>query len=82
MFARIRHTAILLALFLTLDASFVHDIVRTTNGWVRGSREITQRKQVEFVAYRGIPYAKPPIDDLRFKVNLMNILLEIELKFD
>lgn len=63
-------SAILLIVHLTLGVRLASlNIVLTTNGWVRGSRETTQRKQVDFIAFRGIPYAKPPIGELRFKVS-------------
>lgn len=42
--------------------------VETGNGLVRGSRHTSLRKKVEFFAFRGIPYAKPPVGDLRLKV--------------
>lgn len=65
-------TATLLIVVSTLAAGFEHgNIVATTNGWVRGVRETTQRKQVAFVAFRGIPYAKPPLGELRLKVNIL-----------
>lgn len=69
MLATQRHEAILATAFIVL--AVIHACscsILTTNGWVRGSQETTQRKQLEFVAYRGIPYAKPPVGELRFKV--------------
>lgn len=69
MLATRRHEAILAIAFIVLAASHACSCsILTTNGWVRGSQETTQRKQVKFVAYRGIPYAKPPVGELRFKV--------------
>lgn len=44
--------------------------IRTKNGLIRGLHETSQRKHVDFYAFRGIPYAKPPLDELRFKVSL------------
>lgn len=46
-------------------------IVKTTNGQIRGVRNTTLLNGVPFYAFKGIPYAKPPIDDLRFKVNFI-----------
>lgn len=43
-------------------------IVHTTYGSVRGILQSSERKHVDFYAFRGIPYAKSPIGDLRFKV--------------
>lgn len=68
-------TATLLIVVSSLAAGFEHgNIVKTTNGRVRGVRETTQRKQVDFVAFRGIPYAKPPLGELRLKVNFLGSL--------
>lgn len=40
-----------------------------TLGQVRGS-EMTSEAGRSFYAFRGIPYAKPPIGDLRFRVRI------------
>ena len=45
-----------------------YKIVETDNGPIRGERNITLINGVVFYSFRGIPYAKPPIGDLRFKV--------------
>jgi hypothetical protein len=37
-------------------------------GQVRGSR-MSSFNQREFLAFRGIPYAQPPVGELRFKVS-------------
>lgn len=42
-------------------------IVLTSYGPVRG-RKRTSVNQVDFYSFQGIPYAKPPIGELRFKV--------------
>ena len=44
--------------------------VRTDCGVVRGRSEVTLLEKRTFYAFKGIPYAKPPIGELRFKVNL------------
>uniref|UniRef100_A0A1B6DZ38 Carboxylic ester hydrolase n=1 Tax=Clastoptera arizonana TaxID=38151 RepID=A0A1B6DZ38_9HEMI len=42
--------------------------VKTENGILRGKEEISSGlTSVTYYAFRGIPYAKPPIGDLRFK---------------
>ncbi|GLV37952.1 uncharacterized protein CBL_06346 [Carabus blaptoides fortunei] len=41
-------------------------LVDTSNGRIRGTFK-TSRKGRQYVAFEGIPYAKPPVGDLRFK---------------
>lgn len=43
--------------------------VEIADGSIRGIRETSLRKQVDFYAFRGIPFGKPPLGELRFKVN-------------
>lgn len=43
-------------------------LVNTTNGQVQGVRNTTLLNGIPFYSFKGIPYAKPPINDLRFKV--------------
>lgn len=43
-------------------------IVVTSLGSILGSVKTT-RKGFDFYAFRGIPYAEPPIGELRFKVS-------------
>lgn len=47
-------------------------IVRIDSGVVRGRKELTFLQPKPFYAFRGIPYAKPPLGLLRFKVSLMH----------
>ncbi|GAB1606389.1 acetylcholinesterase-like [Argonauta hians] len=54
----------ILCLFMRADAS-QDPIVNTSKGKVRGFRKIVDGKQMD--VYYGIPFAKPPLDDLRFK---------------
>ena len=42
--------------------------VNTVNGQVRGHRQYTLFEQKLFYAFKGIPYARPPVGSLRFKV--------------
>lgn len=66
----IRQTAIVLAVLSALGISYARStFVLASNGWVHGSRETAQRAQVDYVVFRGIPYDKPPIGELRFKVS-------------
>lgn len=41
--------------------------VSTNCGLVRGQQETSMLKKVSFYSFRGIPYAQPPIEELRFK---------------
>lgn len=78
MFLSIRNAVLVLVLGLILTVALIYaignktadeyKIVKTIGGDVRGIRKTTLLKNVEFYSFKGIPYAKPPIDDLRFKV--------------
>ena len=64
-------------LFVTLFMCSFHQFVYSNSleplvtipslGQVRGSL-MSSFNQREFLAFRGIPYAQPPVGDLRFKV--------------
>lgn len=55
---------------LILTAVNCHNlIVKTESGPVRGVSLTTYLKNKTYNAYRGIPYAEPPLGELRFKVN-------------
>lgn len=43
-------------------------IVKTESGRIRGVQQTTVLNNKKFIAYKGIPYAKPPVGNLRFKV--------------
>ncbi|XP_031636633.1 esterase B1-like [Contarinia nasturtii] len=47
--------------------SVEYKIVKTKNGAVRGISDTTMMKNVSFYSFKGIPYAKAPIGELRFK---------------
>jgi hypothetical protein len=51
------------------------NVVRTLEGSVFGTFNQTKNKKVDFFAYRGIPYAVPPLGELRFKVRPVSPLL-------
>lgn len=44
-------------------------VVETKSGQVRGIRETSFLKNVDFYSFRGIPYAEAPVGELRFKVS-------------
>lgn len=43
-------------------------IVTTFNGKIRGHKRATLYNQNPYYAFKGIPYARPPVGSLRFKV--------------
>lgn len=45
-------------------------IVETNTGKVRGIRATTLIKKCDYFAFKGIPYAKSPTGELRFKVSV------------
>lgn len=65
--------------FLLISGVFCENdrVVETKNGQVRGRRETSLRNKVDFFAFRGIPYAKPPLGDLRFKVSFFGVCEEM-----
>jgi len=56
------------ALLLTVVAAVLaDDVVVLKQGRLKGHR-LTARKGREVFAFQGIPYAKPPVGNLRFQV--------------
>lgn len=45
------------------------EVIKTDKGPVRGEILKTILKSSKYSAFKGIPFAKPPINELRFKVN-------------
>ena len=71
------HTPLLLALAAGLARA--EDVtVATTKGRIRGERVDADMGQY-YYAFKGIPYAKPPVKELRFQVNI-DILLYIQMR--
>lgn len=62
------HIVIALICAVNSIAGEQYKIVKTLNGQVRGVRKTTLLKEIPFYSFKGIPYAKPPVGDLRFKV--------------
>lgn len=58
-----------LILFGVVEAYEKYKIVETDNGPIRGVRNFTLLNGMPFYSFRGIPYAKSPTGELRFKVN-------------
>lgn len=46
-----------------------YKIVKTNYGLIRGKKFVSLYEGKEFYGYRGIPYAQPPVNELRFKVS-------------
>lgn len=59
---------ILVVIFVNFIECNNRKIIETNNGQVRGIQEATLLENINYYSFRGIPYAKPPIDELRFKV--------------
>lgn len=57
-----------------------HKVIETLNGKVRGIGQKTLFKGHDFYSFKGIPYAKSPIGELRFKVSLNFKIISSELK--
>lgn len=51
------------------DACAKHKVIETNNGKVRGVRKTTLIQKMDFYSFKGIPYAKSPIGELRLKVS-------------
>lgn len=55
-------------------------IVKTSHGLIKGAYQTTILKNKTIIAFKGIPYAQPPIGDKRYKVSLCsynsNFLIE------
>ena len=62
------------ALLLSLVAAVLadDDLVELKQGRLKGHR-LTTRKGREMFAFQGIPYAKPPVGNLRFKVRYTDV---------
>lgn len=66
----------LLCVYIRAQAENVEEelIVTTKYGRVKGAT-LTSRNGRSFLAFRGIPFAKPPIESLRFKVTILMIII-------
>lgn len=79
-------------LLLLLFASIIHDvissshdeyrIIETNDGHIRGKSGTTLLDNVSYYSFKGIPYAKAPTGNLRFKVNTVFILKSFRKFFD
>lgn len=60
---------VLLLFAVNADSFDKYKVVETANGKIRGTLNTTMLNGIPFYSFKGIPYAKPPIGRLRFKVN-------------
>lgn len=64
-----RTLVVVLQLAIFCAASSIPDpTVEISDGPVRGKAEFSRLGKA-YLAFKGIPYAKPPVKELRFKVN-------------
>lgn len=77
-----------LGLALSIDLCLVNQIngdadvveVDIESGRVRGKRSLTLFREKPYYSFRGIPFAQPPVKDLRFKVSNRNCHLPSTLR--
>lgn len=53
----------------TLDKDDAFCTINTNSGQIRGKQNRTLFENMAYYSFRGIPFAQPPISNLRFKVN-------------
>lgn len=59
----------------TAETNDEFKLIKTTHGVIRGKVATTLFKQRKYYSFRGIPYARPPVGSLRFKV--LSVLWQI-----
>ncbi|CAG9761134.1 unnamed protein product [Ceutorhynchus assimilis] len=64
--------ALLFSLFVGLGDGKLSPVVKIKDGMLQGATQNSVGSDKVFYAFRGIPYAKPPIGDLRFKAPVKN----------
>lgn len=68
-----RILTLLAALTLASADGFTPPMVTVENGMLRG-RTLTTAKDRTIYSFEGIPYAKPPVGDRRFKVGFFSFI--------
>ncbi|XP_034250369.1 uncharacterized protein LOC117650862 [Thrips palmi] len=48
-------------------------LVRVEQGLLQGAHRLTLHDAIPYFSFQGIPYARPPVHDLRFKVGVRNL---------
>lgn len=61
-------------LFLFNYSNAEKPVVTTTHGKISGKILNSFMRKVQYYGFMGIPFAKPPVGDLRFLVNIFNYL--------
>lgn len=61
-----------------LSAALCHPVIRISKGALRG-RTSKSRNGRDFYSFTSIPYAKPPVDELRFKVCYLEMYILLRL---
>lgn len=57
-----------LILFLGVHRNMASTVVKTSYGSLKGLERVSKYDGTKYLSFQGIPYAKPPVGDLRFKV--------------
>lgn len=50
------------------NVNYSDQVINTKYGPVKGMKLLSKYDGKEFYSYKGIPYAKPPVGELRYKV--------------
>ena len=56
-----------ISLFILTKHVLPQTILQTAEGKIRGNLETSRRGETPYAIFYGVPYAKPPIGNLRFK---------------
>lgn len=55
-----------------MQSDFAPPVLEISNGWLQGTLQKSYNGRV-YSSFQGIPYARPPIGDLRFEVNITRL---------